>query len=218
MSSRQSEDGDHARVVEVAAQPALVAMPPKEVAVVVVDDNQELAVVVEGNPPDDRAVGNFRGEGSGLFALRHDDRGVLLVVATLITTLSYQIGSSVPGGYWQDDAPGHHRAGEPIMRTQRRGMYRLFIWGSWIGFASSIGLAVALLTGMPPRSRFVRGLFVLAYSTLILTFVAQQWHTVAWVSAILWVAVIALIAAFVTNRTHRRLRWFVNWLCRDPDN
>ncbi|OEL27035.1 hypothetical protein BAE44_0011947 [Dichanthelium oligosanthes] len=102
--------------------------------------------------------------GSGLFSRSTDDSGTLVVVTTLITTLSYQVGSNVPGGYWQDDDLGHHRAGEPIMRTQRFSLYMLFILSSWVGFAASMGLTLALLTGMPPGSRFVRGLFVLSYS------------------------------------------------------
>jgi len=106
------------------------------------------------DPP---ATGSRPHGGSGLFQRSNDDNGTLLVVATLITTLSYQVGSNVPGGYWQDDAPGHHVAGEPIMRTQRRFQYHVFIWSSWFGFGASMGLTLALLTGVPPRSRFVRG-------------------------------------------------------------
>ncbi|OEL27034.1 hypothetical protein BAE44_0011946 [Dichanthelium oligosanthes] len=109
------------------------------------------------DPP---ATGSRRGGGAGMFGLNRDDNGALVVVATLITTLSYEVGSNVPGGYWQDDAPGHHRAGELIMRTQRLWLYHVFIWSSWIGFAASMGLTLALLTSVPPRARFVRGLFV----------------------------------------------------------
>ncbi|KAF0894952.1 hypothetical protein E2562_004946 [Oryza meyeriana var. granulata] len=199
MSSSPSEYGDHASIVALAPKP------------------QQLA---DTDPPATAtgSTGSRRRGGIGLFSLRRDDSGVLLVVATLITTLSYQVGTNVPGGYWQDDHPGHHRAGEPIMRTQRRGMYRLFMWGSWIGFASSMGLTLALLTGMPPRSRFVRCLFVLAYSTLILTFITQQWQTFVCVSVLVWIAVGALIAAAVTYRTHHRLRGFINWLFGELDD
>uniref|UniRef100_A0A0E0BK55 PGG domain-containing protein n=1 Tax=Oryza glumipatula TaxID=40148 RepID=A0A0E0BK55_9ORYZ len=202
MSTWPSEDGDHASVV--------LAVAPKP-------QNLTSNVVV---PPATGASGGGTGSrrgGSGLFALRQDDSGVLLVVATLITTLSYQVGTNVPGGYWQDDGPGH-LAGEPIMRTQRRWLYRLFMWGSWIGFASSMGLSLALLTGMPPRSRFVRCLFVLSYSTLIFTFTTQQWPTYAWASVLVWAAVAVLIAAAITYRTHHHLRRFINWLFAEPDD
>lgn len=50
-----------------------------------------------------------------------NDANTLLVVATLITTLTYQLGSSIPGGYWQDtqlpeDGKRPHTAGDPVMR------------------------------------------------------------------------------------------------------
>jgi len=153
------------------------------------------------DPP---ATGSRPHGGSGLFQRSNDDNGTLLVVATLITTLSYQVGSNVPGGYWQDDAPGHHVAGEPIMSP------------SWFGFCASMGLTLALLTCVPPRSRFIRGLFVLSYSTLILSFVTQQAFSIIWVSLLVWVGVIALITSAVNNRTHGHLRRFFDWLCREP--
>ncbi|PUZ41715.1 hypothetical protein GQ55_9G526800 [Panicum hallii var. hallii] len=162
------------------------------------------------------AAGRRRHGGSGLFGLDSDDNGTLVVVATLITTLSYQVGSNVPGGYWQEDAPGHHVAGEPIMRTQRRWPYHVFIWSSWFGFAASMGLTLALLTGVPPRSRFVGGLFILSYSTLILSFVTQQAFSILWLSLLVWVGVIALITSAVYCRTHGHLRKFFDWLCREP--
>ncbi|CAN6289902.1 unnamed protein product [Urochloa humidicola] len=136
-------------------------------------DGVEMGNLQEGPHSTDNVDSPVTG-GSGLFALSKDDNGTLLVVATLITTLSYQVGSNVPGGYWQDDAPGHHVAGEPIMRSQRRWVYHVFIWSSWFGFIASMGLTLALLTGVPPRSRLVRGLFVFSYSSLILNFVTQQ--------------------------------------------
>jgi len=161
-------------------------------------------------------AGGRRHGGTGLFQLSNDSNGTLLVVATLITTLSYQVGSNVPGGYWQDDAPGHHVAGEPIMRTQRRWLSHVFIWSSWFGFGASMGLTLALLTGVPPRSRFVRGFFVLSYSTLILSFVTQQAFSIIWVSLLAWFGVIALVTSAVNYRTHGHLRRFFDWLCREP--
>ncbi|OEL14028.1 hypothetical protein BAE44_0024948 [Dichanthelium oligosanthes] len=59
-----------------------------------------------------------------------NDANTLLVVATLTTTLTYQLGTSIPGGYWQQDTPGSsggkqvmYRAGDPIMRDLHRHRY-----------------------------------------------------------------------------------------------
>lgn len=57
-----------------------------------------------------------------------NDANTLLVVATLITTLAYQLGSNIPGGYWQDtqlpeDGKVPHKAGDPVMRDLHRERY-----------------------------------------------------------------------------------------------
>ncbi|GJN08426.1 hypothetical protein PR202_ga26341 [Eleusine coracana subsp. coracana] len=59
-----------------------------------------------------------------------NDSNTLLVVATLITTLTYQLGTSIPGGYWQQDVPlsakdstVKYHAGDPIMRDLHRSRY-----------------------------------------------------------------------------------------------
>ena len=54
-----------------------------------------------------------------------NDANTLLVVAALITTLTYQLGTSIPGGYWQEtklrpDGKGQYLAGDPIMRDLHR--------------------------------------------------------------------------------------------------
>jgi hypothetical protein len=155
-----------------------------------------------------------RGGGGGL---ELNDRATLLLVATLITTLSYQVGSNVPGGYWQDndESPPHrHRAGDPILRDEHYGLYVLFVWSSWIGFGSSMVLTMGLLTGVATGSRFVRWLFVVAYSTLVLTFITSQSHTFVWINVLVWVAVMAALAFAVT---YRRLSDLIEWLCGDND-
>jgi hypothetical protein len=85
------------------------------------------------------------------------------VVATLISGLSYQLGTNIPGGYWQDDGAGH-AAGDPIMRDRHGRRYWMLMAGSWVAFGASTLLTVGLLTGVPPRSRLVRGAFLVAYA------------------------------------------------------
>ncbi|KAL5210548.1 hypothetical protein ABZP36_006171 [Zizania latifolia] len=147
------------------------------------------------------------------------DSGTLLVVATLITTLSYQIGTNIPGGYWQDnDQGGHHRAGEPIMRTQRLGEYRLFMTSSWVGFGASMLLTVSLLAGIAPASRFVQGLFVLAYSSLVLTFITLQPNSTMWGSIVIWVGAFVLLACGATISYHRHTKHWIAYLLMPADD
>ena len=72
------------------------------------------------------------GGGGGPHTWVGNDANTLLVVATLITTLTYQLGTSIPGGYWQQDTTAASRdgkrqvtylAGDPIMRDLHRPRY-----------------------------------------------------------------------------------------------
>ena len=79
-----------------------------------------------GPPPpahDGQSVNRQQLGGSGAAANSWvgNDANTLLVVATLITTLTYQLGSNIPGGYWQDTQPAGpgnkgHTTGDPVMR------------------------------------------------------------------------------------------------------
>jgi hypothetical protein len=70
---------------------------------------------------------------------------------------------------------------------------------------------MGLLTGVATGSRFVRWLFVVAYSTLVLTFVTSQTHSTVWSDVLVWAAVMAALAFAVT---YRRLS---EWLCGDKN-
>nr|CAB3472683.1 unnamed protein product [Digitaria exilis] len=127
-----------------------------------------------------------------------DDTGTLLVVATLITALSYQVGTNIPGGYWQDDTGGHV-AGDPIMRDKHRRRYWLFMVASWAGFGSSMLLTVALLTQVPTRSLVVRCAFLVSYSSLVLTFVTSQPRTSLAMDIAIWAGVMAALAVVTSE-------------------
>jgi hypothetical protein len=118
----------------------------------------------------------------------------LLVVATLITALSYQLGTNIPGGYWQDD--NGHVAGDPIMRDKHRRRYWMFMAGSWAAFGTSMLLTVGLLTGVPAKSRLVQYAFLLAYSSLVLTFVTSQPRTSLAMDLGIWGGVMAVLTVF----------------------
>ncbi|XP_072984372.1 uncharacterized protein [Typha latifolia] len=126
---------------------------------------------------------------SGWNANKHD---VLLVVATLITALSYQLGTNIPGGYWQDDNAGH-LAGDPIMRDKHRRRYWLFMAASWTGFGSSMLMTLCLLTRVPVASRRIRWPFVVAYSSLVLTFITSQPRTSLLMDIGIWVGVLVIL-------------------------
>uniref|UniRef100_A0A0E0C042 PGG domain-containing protein n=1 Tax=Oryza meridionalis TaxID=40149 RepID=A0A0E0C042_9ORYZ len=152
--------------------------------------------------------GGRRSHAPGFDANKND---TLLVVATLITALTYQLGTNVPGGYWQDDAAdGSHAAGDPIMRDKNRLRYWLFMAASWAGFGSSMLLTLGLLTGVPSRSRAVQWPFVVSYSSLVLTFITSQSGTSLAMDVLISAAVMAVLAVGIKYRRLDRLRF---WFC-----
>ncbi|CAL9782785.1 unnamed protein product [Musa acuminata subsp. burmannicoides] len=135
----------------------------------------------------------------------HNDSNTLLVVATLITALTYQLGTNLPGGYYQDDSNGHE-AGDSILRDKHRKRYWLFMTASWMGFGNSILMTVALLTGVPVASRLVRWPFAVAYSSLVLAFISSQANTWLVMDLLIWVFVLVLLCAVISLR-NRGPRW-----------
>ncbi|CAA3013090.1 ankyrin repeat-containing protein BDA1-like isoform X2 [Olea europaea var. sylvestris] len=105
-------------------------------------------------------------------------RSVLLVVATLITTATYQAVHSPPGGVWQEDfrptsssntttikdatrSPAH-TAGKAVMGTQNSAAFGLFLIFNSIGFFTSVQMIFFLTFGFPLQLELRASLFALA--------------------------------------------------------
>ncbi|TVU11492.1 hypothetical protein EJB05_45080, partial [Eragrostis curvula] len=89
------------------------------------------------------------------FTLDHDDnqdadklenrRDVLLLLAILAATLTYQAGLTPPGGFWlADDNIGHH-AGYPVLLDNYRRRYKAFFYCNAASFMASVALIVLLV-------------------------------------------------------------------------
>ncbi|KAJ0970913.1 hypothetical protein J5N97_018872 [Dioscorea zingiberensis] len=134
-----------------------------------------------------------------------NESSTLLVVATLIIALTYQIGTNPPGGFWQEDANGHE-AGSPIMRDKHRKRYWLFMTAAWVGFGDSMLLTLWLLTGAPVNSRRVRWSFVVAYSSLQLTYITAMHGTSLVMDLLTWAGimfVLFLVIGFEKNERNK---------------
>lgn len=99
--------------------------------------------------------------GQSLQKSPNDVRNVILVVATLIATATYQASLSAPGGYWQEDIPPTnttttsnnvsqvlkpHRAGEMIFKTSD---LIIFLVSNGLGFCSSVLTIIIVIVGLP---------------------------------------------------------------------
>ncbi|KAF7041931.1 hypothetical protein CFC21_051651 [Triticum aestivum] len=181
--------------------------------------HQAPAAAVNPPPPaahDQPAVNQQQLGGQGPNTWVGNDANTLLVVATLITTLTYQLGTNIPGGYWQEtksvDGRELYRAGDPIMRDLHRPRYWLFMAASWAGFASSMVMTLSLLVRMSADSRHVRWSFVVAYSSLVLTFVVSQPRTHLSMDILVWAGVLAFLWLVISVHPEHRTR-IVQALC-----
>ncbi|XP_062097621.1 uncharacterized protein LOC133803551 [Humulus lupulus] len=76
-----------------------------------------------------------------------DARNVLLVVAALITAVTFQAGVNPPGGVWQDSDDGH-TAGRSIYATQQIPFY-VFLISNTLALSSAILVIICLTYRFP---------------------------------------------------------------------
>lgn len=74
------------------------------------------------------------------------DRKLLLMLAILATTLTYQAGLTPPGGFWlEDDDELGHRAGDPVLLSNYPRRYTAFFYLNAAGFMASVALTILLV-------------------------------------------------------------------------
>ena len=70
-------------------------------------------------------------------------RSLVLLLATLAATITYQAGLDPPGGLWDSDGVGH-KAGNPILLTTSPRRYRSFFYCNSVAFVASL-VAIVLV-------------------------------------------------------------------------
>ncbi|KAL6596690.1 hypothetical protein ACP70R_047333 [Stipagrostis hirtigluma subsp. patula] len=72
-------------------------------------------------------------------------REVLLLLAILAATLTYQAGLTPPGGFWSEDDHVGHRAGFPVLLDNYPPRYKAFFYCNAASFMASVALIVLLV-------------------------------------------------------------------------
>ncbi|TVU51635.1 hypothetical protein EJB05_03075, partial [Eragrostis curvula] len=64
-------------------------------------------------------------------------RSLVLLLATLAATITYQAGLDPPGGLWEEDGDGY-MAGDPILLTTNPRRYKVFFYCNSVAFVASL--------------------------------------------------------------------------------
>ncbi|KAL2545106.1 Ankyrin repeat family protein [Forsythia ovata] len=113
-------------------------------------------------------------------------RSALMVVASLIATMAFQVGVNPPSGVWQDtstpDSQGNpatdlHYAGFSILAHNYPKTYERFLIANTTGFIASLSIILLLMSGLPIRSRIFMWILMvitwIAITALALTYLVS---------------------------------------------
>ncbi|KAL0394205.1 UNVERIFIED_CONTAM: hypothetical protein Slati_4386700 [Sesamum latifolium] len=131
--------------------------------------NQNMATRALSSSPDHLTSSTIMERKSSKNLLKQPDhwlekkRSALMVVASLIATMAFQVGVNPPCGVWQDDylvdSQGNavsdpHRAGYSVMAHNYPKGYSSFYVINTTAFIASLSIILLLMSGLPIRRRF----------------------------------------------------------------
>ena len=106
-------------------------------------------------------------------------RGALMVVATVITTITYQPALSPPGGVWQSDIKDSNQAnacsgknkyceaGTLVLAYSYESYYLAFLVCNTIAFTASLSITLLLISGFPFKNKVFMGMLTFAMCTTL---------------------------------------------------
>ncbi|AES81015.1 transmembrane protein, putative [Medicago truncatula] len=132
-------------------------------------------------------------------------RGSLMVVATVMASLTFQIAINPPGGVWQSKA-------EHALR------YEMFILLCTISFSASQTIIVLLICGFPLRNKFVMWLLMIVTCLSVLMIldprVGSFYYHITLCYLYFWgVLIVLLILIFFCRFVFWLLKMFFRFLC-----
>ncbi|KAM3206495.1 hypothetical protein ACQJBY_061924 [Aegilops geniculata] len=81
--------------------------------------------------------------GKNVVLHEQNTRDLVMLLATLVVTITYQAGLDPPGGLWQDDRDGH-KIGHPVLQTTHPTRYRVFFYSNSAAFVTSLVVIMML--------------------------------------------------------------------------
>ncbi|VAH99325.1 unnamed protein product [Triticum turgidum subsp. durum] len=81
--------------------------------------------------------------GTNVVLHEQNTRDLVMLLATLVVTITYQAGLDPPGGLWPDDRDGHN-IGHPVLQTTHPTRYRVFFYSNSAAFVTSLVVIMML--------------------------------------------------------------------------
>ncbi|XP_071742058.1 uncharacterized protein [Rutidosis leptorrhynchoides] len=107
-------------------------------------------------------------------------RNTLMLIATFLATMAFQVGVNPPSGVWQDTKDGH-TAGKSVMVKNHESLYHTFLISNTLGFVSTLSIVLLLISGLPvlKRStvllRIMMGIMWVATISMLVTYTVSMW-------------------------------------------
>ncbi|XBH96702.1 hypothetical protein VPH35_087035 [Triticum aestivum] len=152
------------------------------------------------------------GDGSDVHILV-ESQSLLLLLATLITTVTYQEGLNPPGGYWRDEDIGGFRAGHPSLLDVLPNRYSAFFHCNTMAFVASLVVIVIvqskrlLMSGAAIRLQVLQVAIVLSLFGLMGAYTAGSCRDIATTIYISALAVANVVAFIILGSGSKRSLW-----------
>ncbi|QCE08515.1 ankyrin repeat-containing protein BDA1-like [Vigna unguiculata] len=137
----------------------------------------------------------------------NDVRNILLTIAALMLTATYQAVLSPPGGLWQEDKDGN-TAGKSIVSTKSKLAFLFFILGNSVGYYTSFYMIMWLTSGFPLQYPLQLLLFFMSFNYTVSMLFLVSGDNIYYMLA--WLAIsFGWFAPFVLPKLLRRLRFLL---------
>ncbi|XP_071686063.1 uncharacterized protein [Rutidosis leptorrhynchoides] len=139
-------------------------------------------------------------------------RNTLMLIATFVATMAFQVGVNPPSGVWQDTVTATngtkgHIAGKSVMVENHQSLYHTFLISNSLGFVSTLSIVLLLISGMPVLKlpgflRIMQGIMWVATISMSITYTVSMWavspNSSSKVLKIIVLSIIAVWAGLMT--------------------